>query len=208
MRKPEFTHDTDYRADVDGLRAVAVGSVVLYHAGVPGISGGFVGVDIFFVISGYLITRIILGEMKRDRFTITGFYDRRIRRIFPALFFMLAVCLLLSTAILMPADLADAGLSTLAATLFVSNIHFWEASGYFDTAAERKPFLQTWSLAVKEQFYVAYPLVPLAIYRYARDKLFSILIGLCVISFGLSLWAMERDATAAFYLTPFVHGSS
>ena len=141
-----------YRPDIDGLRAVAVLPVVLYHAGVPGIGGGYVGVDVFFVISGFLITRIIQSEIEKDSFSIAQFYERRIRRIFPALFTMLLACCIAAYFILMPTDLLHFGKSVIATTAFVSNVFFWSTSGYFDAAAESKPLLHTWSLAVEEQF--------------------------------------------------------
>ena len=137
-----------YRAEIDGLRALAVLPVILFHAGFVWFSGGFVGVDVFFVISGYLITTIIISEMAEGKFSIVNFYERRARRILPALFFVMAVCLPFAWMWLIPNDLKDFGQSLIAVSTFSSNILFWRESGYFDTAAELKPLLHTWSLAV------------------------------------------------------------
>src|SRR5215203_4067774 len=147
-----------YRADIDGLRAVAILPVILFHAGVPGFSGGYVGVDVFLVISGFLITQLLLHDLATDRFSIARFYERRIRRIFPALFALLAVVTVLASWLLLPQDLVDYGRSAIATSLFVSNIDFWEHAGYFARAAEETPLLHTWSLAVEEQFYIFFPL--------------------------------------------------
>ena len=163
--------DTQYRPDIDGLRAVAVLSVVLYHAGVPFLPGGYVGVDIFFVISGYLITRIITREIVEDRFSLLTFYERRTRRIFPALFAMLAACVVAASLITLPGEFQDFGNSLAAATLFVSNIFFWQTADYFAGPAHLKPLLHTWSLAVEEQFYIVLPLLLLALTRWARRHL-------------------------------------
>ncbi len=194
--------DAQYRPDIDGLRAVAVLSVVLYHAGVPFLPGGFVGVDIFFVISGYLITRIIAREIAENRFSILTFYERRTRRIFPALFAMLAASVVAASIIALPGEFEDFGNSLTAATLFVSNIFFWQTADYFAGPAHLKPLLHTWSLAVEEQFYIVLPLLLLALTRWTRRHLVSVLIAATLISFGLSVWAVEAKPAAAFYLLP------
>lgn len=137
-----------YRKEIDGLRAIAVLPVILFHAGFKSFSGGFVGVDIFFVISGYLITTIILGELEHDKFSIVNFYERRARRILPALFFVMLVCLPFAWLWLFPSDMQDFSKSLVAVSTFSSNVLFWRSSGYFDAASELKPLLHTWSLAI------------------------------------------------------------
>lgn len=194
--------DHTYRPDIDGLRAVAVLSVVLYHAGLPVLPGGFVGVDIFFVISGYLITRIIAREIAEDRFSILTFYERRTRRIFPALFVMLGVCVAAAGLITLPAEFESFGNSLAAATLFVSNIYFWQTADYFGGPAHLQPLLHTWSLAVEEQFYIVLPLLLLALTRWAHSHLIRWLLALTVLSFALSVWAVAEKPNAAFYLLP------
>ena len=159
-----------HRADIDGLRAIAVVPVVLFHAGVSQVSGGFVGVDIFFVISGYLITSLILGEMAEGRFSLLSFYERRIRRIFPALFLVLAVSSVLALRLFMPPDLVAFGRSLVATALFVSNMHFYGDSGYFAAALDTKPLLHTWSLAIEEQFYIVFPLLLLLAVRWGGRR--------------------------------------
>ena len=134
-----------YRPEIDGLRAIAVVPVILFHAGFSPFSGGFVGVDVFFVISGYLITSIILYELSEDKFSILTFYERRARRILPSLFFVILVCIPFSWIWLMPPDLKDFSQSLVAVSTFSSNIFFWLKSGYFDTSTELKPLLHTWS---------------------------------------------------------------
>ena len=147
-----------YRAEIDGLRALAVVPVILFHAGFELFGGGFIGVDVFFVISGYLITTIIIEDMENDRFSFLYFYERRVRRILPALFFVILVCVPFAWMWLMPGQMKDFSQSIVAVTLFVSNLLFWKESGYFDSAAEEKPLLHTWSLAVEEQYYVLFPI--------------------------------------------------
>lgn len=192
----------NYRPDIDGLRAFAVLAVVLYHAGVPVLPGGFVGVDIFFVISGYLITGIIAREIAENSFSIAGFYERRARRILPALFAMLAICTLLAGLILLPFELQDFGDSLAAATLFVSNVYFWKTTDYFASAAHLKPLLHTWSLAVEEQFYIVLPLLLLALSKAKAGSTVRWLLALSTASFALSVWAVSAKPAAAFYLLP------
>jgi peptidoglycan/LPS O-acetylase OafA/YrhL len=192
-----------YRSDIDGLRAVAVASVVFYHAGVPFLPGGFVGVDVFFVISGYLITRIIAREIAEGRFSILTFYERRTRRIFPALFAMLGACVLVAALIQLPGEFAEFGQSLAAATLFVSNVFFWQTADYFGGPAHLKPLLHTWSLAVEEQFYIVFPLLLLAIARWGQRRWLVWLVPLTLASLALSVWAASAKPNAAFYLLPF-----
>ena len=144
----------NYRPEIDGLRAIAVLPVILFHAGIGLFSGGFVGVDVFFVISGYLITKIILDELEQNKFGILKFYERRARRILPALFFIVFSCVPFAYFILSPNDLVSFGRSLVAVPTFLSNVLFWSERGYFGGATELKPLVHTWSLAVEEQFYV------------------------------------------------------
>ena len=146
----------NYRAEIDGLRALAVLPVILFHAGFDLFSGGYIGVDVFFVISGYLIATIIIKEMYEEKFSLINFYERRARRILPALFFLMIICLPFGWLLLTPSDLKDFGQSIIAVSLFSSNFLFWWETGYFDTASELKPLLHTWSLAVEEQFYIIF----------------------------------------------------
>jgi peptidoglycan/LPS O-acetylase OafA/YrhL len=193
-----------YRPEVDGLRAVAVLVVLFFHAGIPGFRGGFVGVDVFFVISGYLITRLILAELDGDRFSFARFYGRRARRLFPALFVTLAATFVASVFILSPVHLEEASLSVVHTLLSVSNILFWSLSGYFDTAAEAKPLLHTWSLGVEEQFYLLWPISLVLAYRYGRRRgvlVLIVLVGLA--SLAAAEIAAGRAPEAAFFLTPF-----
>ena len=138
-----------YRREIDGLRALAVMPVILFHAGFTVFSGGYVGVDIFFVISGYLITSIILAEKQAGKFTLLNFYERRARRILPALFIVLLACIPFAWAWLLPTDLESFARSMVAASTFTSNLYFWSTSGYFETASELKPLLHMWSLLVE-----------------------------------------------------------
>ncbi len=143
-----------YRPEVDGLRALAVVPVIFFHAGFASFEGGFVGVDVFFVISGYLITSILLREAETGTFSLTRFYERRARRILPALVFVVAACIPVAWMTMEPVEMKDFAQSVVAVSVFLSNVFFWLESGYFDAASELKPLLHTWSLAVEEQFYI------------------------------------------------------
>jgi peptidoglycan/LPS O-acetylase OafA/YrhL len=191
-----------YRPEIDGLRAIAVAAVILFHAGFALFSGGFVGVDVFFVISGFLITSIIAEELKAGRFSVLRFYERRARRILPALFTVMAACVPLAYSLLSPDDLKDFAQSLAAICLFASNVLFWGESGYFDTQAELKPLLHTWSLAVEEQFYVVFPLLMLAAWRLGRRVLLGLIGGLAVASLVMSVDEVRTFPAAAFYLLP------
>lgn len=192
----------EYRADIDGLRAIAVIPVVLFHAGYSFFSGGYVGVDVFFVISGYLITSIILAEIEQGKFTLVSFYERRARRLLPALYLVALTCVPFSLVLMPPAQYYEFSKSLVSVSLFVSNILFWSESGYFAAVASEKPLLHTWSLAVEEQFYIAFPLAMLAIWRFCRPRLLLIAALTAIASFALCVWAAYEKPTANFYLFP------
>ena len=147
-------NDKNYRPEIDGLRAIAVLPVILFHAGLPFFDGGFIGVDIFFVISGFLITSIILRELQLKKFSIVKFYERRARRILPALFVMILVFIPLFWHYMLPGEFKRFSISIVATLFFSSNILFWRESGYFHPDSEEKPLLHTWSLAVEEHYYI------------------------------------------------------
>jgi peptidoglycan/LPS O-acetylase OafA/YrhL len=191
-----------HRADIDGLRAVAIIPVLLFHAGLPQVSGGFVGVDVFFVISGYLITGLILDDISKDRFSIAHFYERRVRRILPALFSVLICTAIAAYTLLMPNDATEFGKSLMATMFFSSNVLFWRQTDYFQAAAESKPLLHTWSLAVEEQFYILYPLFLFLISRYFRKRYALALLPFLVLSLLLSIWGVSSHRSATFYLAP------
>lgn len=188
-----------YRAEVDGLRAVAVLAVILFHAGLRGFGGGYVGVDVFFVISGYLITRILMSEAAKGTFSITGFYERRARRILPALFVVILACLPVAWLGTSPAQLGEFARSVVAVCLFASNFFFWRTSGYFDAAVEEKPLLHTWSLAVEEQFYVVYPLLFALLWRLGPRRFLMLAAGATLVSLGLSEIGSRTQPVANFY---------
>ena len=197
-----------YRKDIDGLRALAVLPVIFFHAGFELFSGGFVGVDIFFVISGYLITSIILKDIENNKFSINSFYLRRARRILPALFFVTILCIPASYLALTPGDMKNFGQSLVAVSTFSSNILFYLESDYFGGASDLKPLIHTWSLAVEEQFYIFFPLLLLAFHKFKRKITLSLFIFLFLISFlsaNLATLLPNRPmlASAAFYLLPF-----
>ena len=165
-----------YRAEIDGLRALAVIPVILYHAGFKLFSGGYVGVDVFFVISGYLITTIILAELEAGTFSLIHFYERRARRILPALFVVMFVCLPFAWFWLLPDAMKQFSESLVAVSTFASNILFWRTSGYFDTATELKPLIHTWSLAVEEQYYVLFPLFLMLAWKLGKRWIVGLLV--------------------------------
>ncbi len=191
-----------YRPEIDGMRAIAVLAVVAYHFGLPGIGGGLVGVDIFFVISGFLIGGILLGEAARTGTIRLGrFYLRRIRRLAPAYFAMAAASLAAAWFVLLPFEAREFGKELIAATTYLANVHFFRETGYFDTLAESKPFLHMWSLAVEEQFYLVLPFVILALRRRWR-LLRGVLVAGFVASLAGELWLTPINQPAAFYLFP------
>jgi peptidoglycan/LPS O-acetylase OafA/YrhL len=191
-----------YRREIDGLRAFAVVPVILFHADFSSLSGGFVGVDVFFVISGYLITSIIISEMENEKFRISDFWERRARRILPALLLVLASSVPASFFLLAPFELRAFFKSLLAASMFYSNFHFLRDGGYFETAAELKPLLHTWSLAVEEQYYVFFPLLILLLWRYRKRARVAFLALVALGSFSLCLWASLNSPDAAFFMLP------
>ena len=192
----------EYRREIDGLRAVAVLPVMLFHAGLQSFSGGYVGVDIFFVISGYLITKIIVPEWQAGMFTLTRFYERRARRILPALYVMMAACLPFAWLWLSPADMQSFSQSIVATSAFLSNALFWWQSGYFEPAAELKPLLHTWSLAVEEQYYLVFPFLLVLFMRLGRDWAATLFAVIAVASLAAAQWGCTVYPAATFYLLP------
>jgi len=190
-----------YRADIDGLRAIAVLAVVIFHAFPQVLPGGFVGVDVFFVISGYLISSIIFKALDGGTFSFADFYARRVRRIFPALVLVVLTSLLLGWAVLLPDEYAQLGKHAAAGLGFVANVAYWMESGYFDTAAELKPLLHLWSLGVEEQFYIVWPAVVLLLWRFGAG-LWWTTAGLALVSFGISVWLSPVFPSASYFL-PF-----
>src|SRR5262245_48109550 len=191
-------HDSSYRPDIDGLRAVAVLSVVGFHAFPEWIKGGFVGVDIFFVISGFLISRIIFGGLEEGRFNYAAFYGRRIRRIFPALALVLFACLICGSFISQAGELEQLGRHIAAGAGFVSNFILWSEAGYFDNAADTKPLLHLWSLGIEEQFYIVWPLLLGVVWRYTH-AVFPVTLLIATTSFVLNVYAVGTHPIATFY---------
>jgi peptidoglycan/LPS O-acetylase OafA/YrhL len=192
----------NYRPEIDGLRAIAVVSVILYHAGFRAFQGGYVGVDVFFVISGYLITRIIHEDLTNGAFRLSHFFMRRVRRIIPALLVVLVICTPFAYLWLPPEKLKEFADSLLATNLFVSNFLFWSESGYFAADVRLKPLIHMWSLSVEEQFYIVYPIFLLLLYRYARRWLvFGIILGIAL-SFATAEIGARYAPSANFFLLP------
>jgi len=192
----------NYRREIDGLRALALLPVILFHAGFETFSGGFVGVDVFFVISGYLITSIILAELEEGKFSIVNFYERRARRILPALFLVMLVCIQFAWFWLLPIDMKDFSESLVSVSVFASNILFWSESGYFDRLVELKPLLHTWSLALEEQFYILLPLFLMLFWKLGKHWILVTLGILFFASLAVAEWAAYAHPSAAFYLLP------
>ena len=191
-----------YRADIDGLRAIAVCSVVFFHAGIAALPGGFVGVDVFFVISGYLIGGQIFREVSRRSFNFADFYSRRVRRILPALFVLLLILYVVGITILTPQETRELSKEAVSAVFGMSNLLFYRGGDYFAPAADASPLLMTWSLGVEEQFYLLFPFVAFVLFGMRLSRSLSVLIALCVLSFAGSLALMHINPTAAFYLIP------
>ncbi len=201
--RPKPAHGLAYRSDIDGLRAIAVLSVLAFHAAPGKMPGGFVGVDIFFVISGFLISSILYRELESRTFSLVEFYVRRVRRIYPALFLVLVACCITGSLLLLPADFVDFGKQVLGGSSFAANFVLWAQSGYFSAEAALKPLLHLWSLGVEEQYYLFFPLLCWAFYRSRRRWLLPALF--CLIGAASMIWnvaVVHRDPAAAYFL-PF-----
>ncbi len=188
-----------YRPDIDGLRAVAVLSVVIFHAFPSLMPGGFVGVDIFFVISGFLISTIIYGSLDRNGFSFSEFYARRIKRIFPALLLVLASCYVFGWYVLFADEFEQLGKHIAGGAGFIANILLWDESGYFDTAAEVKPLLHLWSLGIEEQFYIFWPVILWLAWKMKLNILW-VAIAVALASFGLNITRISSDSSYVFYM--------
>ncbi|MFK8011268.1 MAG: acyltransferase family protein [Marinicellaceae bacterium] len=192
-----------YRPDIDGLRAVAVLTILFYHAGFNWAQGGFIGVDVFFVISGYLITRNITLNIQKENFSFKTFYISRIRRLYPALLFTLLITLLLGYLLFSPNDLQRLGHSLSYALLSVSNFFFWGEAGYFNTSSEIKPLLHTWSLSIEEQFYLIWPSVLFILVLKKKRIIIAFFCFISIVSLLLSQWLITKNPEAVFFLLPF-----
>ena len=190
-----------YRREIDGLRAVAVVPVILFHAGFELFGGGFVGVDVFFVISGYLITSLILAELDQGTFSVARFYERRARRILPALMLVLLACLPFAYALMLPHQLKDFAASLVSVVFAISNFFFLSQVDYFSPNAELQPLLHTWSLAVEEQYYFLFPPALLLVWRLARCRTVWFVGALVLLSFAFSEWAWRENAQRNFFFT-------
>jgi peptidoglycan/LPS O-acetylase OafA/YrhL len=190
---------SEHRPDIDGLRAVAILSVLVFHASAAALPGGFVGVDIFFVISGFLISGIIFRSLAKDSFSYVDFYIRRIKRIFPALLLVLCTVWFAGWATLFTDEFEQLGKHIAAGAAFISNVALWEESGYFDTAAEYKPLLHLWSLGIEEQFYIVWPVIAALAWR-LRIKLLYVIAALTAVSFALNVARVDAHESTTFYL--------
>lgn len=202
MRAPSDVGNSGlaYRAELDGLRGIAIASVVAYHLGGRLAPGGFVGVDLFFVLSGFLITQLIASDLQLERFSFLGFYERRIRRIVPALLFVCACCTAIALIIFLPGELKDYCSSLLATLISASNLWFFGHSGYFDRAAETHPLLHTWSLGVEEQFYILFPVLLRGLFRLAGKWIGGGIWLLFALSLGASIIALPQHPQSTFFL--------
>lgn len=189
-----------YRSEIDGLRALAIIPVVFFHGGFSLVSGGFVGVDVFFVISGYLITLLLYQDISSGSFSVKKFYERRIKRLFPALFLVTSVCAVVAWFLYWPFDLEDFYGNLASVYNFSSNIHFYIHSGYFDPSAELNALLHTWSLAVEEQFYFVFPWFLLLVFKLGKKAIWFGVFSLIIVSFTLAEWRLQTKPMAAFYL--------
>jgi len=191
----------NYRPEIDGLRAVAVLPVILFHAGFSVFSGGYVGVDVFFVISGFLITSILIAQLQQGSFSIARFYERRARRILPALFVVMLACMPFAYMWMVPSQLEDFSASIVATVLSLSNFYFLSQVDYFTPDADFQPLLHTWSLAIEEQYYFLFPLMLLAMRKLNFKKTAFFILFLVVLSFIFSEWAGRQNATRSFFFT-------
>ena len=189
-----------YRREIDGLRALAVIPVILFHAGFTTFQGGFIGVDIFFVISGYLITSIIQSQLLIGQFSLLDFYERRARRILPTLYLIMLICIPFAWFLMLPDYLENFGQSLVATTFFSNNILLYLTSGYFALESEFKPLLHTWSLGVEEQYYIIFPLLCMIVYRYFQKKLIWLALAIFITSLTYAQWLLGQNPEAAFYL--------
>jgi peptidoglycan/LPS O-acetylase OafA/YrhL len=192
----------NYRREIDGLRALAVIPVILFHAGFKTFSGGFIGVDVFFVISGYLITSIILQEQHRENFSLLRFYERRARRILPALFLVMAAACIFAYSWMLPDELKNFGQSVLATTLFSNNILLAVTSNYWALSSEFKPLLHTWSLGAEEQYYVLFPLIMMLGWKFFRRHMAVVFGMAALLSFAAANWGFFKKPAFTFYLLP------
>jgi peptidoglycan/LPS O-acetylase OafA/YrhL len=191
-----------FRGDIDGLRCLAVVSVILFHYDFNFLPGGYAGVDVFFVISGYLIVGHINADLEAGRFTFAEFYERRIRRLFPAFWVVASVCCIVAWFLFLPDEAWRFGRSLIATALYVSNMVFWKEEDYFNRVSELKPLAHTWSLGVEEQFYVVIPVIVVLFHKFWRSRLLTAMFCLSILSFLLSEALLASDASAAFYLLP------
>lgn len=191
-----------YRKEIDGLRALAVLPVILFHAGFSLLPGGYTGVDIFFVISGYLITSILIKDLDNNNFSFVSFYERRARRILPAVFIVTFTCIPVAVLLMHPSQLKSFSEALIAISLFSSNILFWKKEDYFAPDAEENPLLHTWSLGVEEQFYIFFPILLLIMWKNKQQSIFFVVTTLCITSILLSEWGWRNTTTANFYLLP------
>jgi peptidoglycan/LPS O-acetylase OafA/YrhL len=192
-----------YRADIDGFRSIAVLLVIFFHFELGSLSGGFIGVDIFFVLSGYLISSIVFEQLKTGSFSFSGFYFRRIRRLFPVYVVVMLATFAVAYWIMLPQDFREFGKTLIASTLYISNILFYLGSGYFDTGAHLKPLLHTWSLSVEEQFYFVFPFVAWLLVKIQTRYLFQVFLALTIASFIAATYYIKLDENAVFFLYPF-----
>ena len=193
-----------YRPEIDGLRAIAILPVIFYHAGLQIFSGGYVGVDIFFVISGYLISSIILSEIETGKFSLINFYQRRARRILPPLFCVILISTPFAWFILLPADLELFGNSAFSALTFWSNYIFYFEIDYFETSSKLKPLLHTWSLSIEEQFYIIYPILLIFFFKFGKKTFIIFLIISAIISLALAQWAGNLKFTYPYFEKEFL----
>ena len=193
-----------YRPDIDGLRAVAILCVLLFHCDFEWFSGGYIGVDVFFVISGFLITSLILMDLAKGRFSFARFYTRRARRLLPALLATVVLVLAAATVIMGPEDLVDTAVSGGLAAISLSNFYFAKAASYFDASANAKPFLHMWSLSLEEQYYLFWPLTVFMVYRWKREWAVAAMIAAAIpLGLALSQYWVDRNVKQAYFLLPF-----